>query len=64
MPFAESLSLSLSKIDWLTSDILVDDRTNLTIGKRVQEASSVGIPYVVVVGSSVSMALNIPPPPF
>lgn len=53
-PFAESLCLSLCKIEWLKSNIIVDDRTNLTIGKRVQEVSAIGIPYIVVVGSSVS----------
>lgn len=52
LPFAESLCLSLSKIDWLTSNVVIDDRTNLTIGKRIQEASTIGIPYVVVVGHS------------
>lgn len=53
LPFAESLCLSLSKIDWLRSDIIIDDRTNMTIGKRVQEASAIGIPYIIVVGSPV-----------
>lgn len=52
LPFAESLSVSLNSTDWLASNVIVDDRTNLTIGKRVQEASAIGIPYAVVVGSS------------
>ncbi|KAG8175538.1 hypothetical protein JTE90_016686 [Oedothorax gibbosus] len=49
-PLADSIAESLSKIDWLTSNIVIDDRTHFTIGKRVQEASGIGIPYVIVVG--------------
>ncbi|GBN71459.1 putative proline--tRNA ligase, mitochondrial [Araneus ventricosus] len=48
-PFANHLAESLSKVSWLNSNVVVDDRTNLTIGKRLQEASSLGIPYVVIV---------------
>ncbi|XP_035206870.1 probable proline--tRNA ligase, mitochondrial isoform X2 [Stegodyphus dumicola] len=51
-PFAEDLSDSLNNINWLSSNVLIDDRTNLTIGKRVQESNSLGIPYVIVVGRS------------
>lgn len=31
-------------------DVIVDDRTNLTIGKRIIEARRSGYPYIVVVG--------------
>ncbi|KAF8771364.1 putative proline--tRNA ligase like protein [Argiope bruennichi] len=47
--FANHFAESLSKVGWLNSNVIVDDRTNLTIGKRLQEASSLGIPYAVVV---------------
>ncbi|GFU45277.1 probable proline--tRNA ligase, mitochondrial [Nephila pilipes] len=47
---ADSLAESLTKINWLKSNVVIDDRTNFTIGKRVQEASSLGIPYLIVVG--------------
>ncbi|GFY53229.1 probable proline--tRNA ligase, mitochondrial [Trichonephila inaurata madagascariensis] len=46
---AYSLAESLTKISWLKSNIIIDDRTNFTIGKRINEASSLGIPYVIVV---------------
>lgn len=36
---------------------MIDDRTNFTIGKRVQEASGIGIPYVIVIGKHVSKIL-------
>ncbi|GIY39403.1 probable proline--tRNA ligase, mitochondrial [Caerostris extrusa] len=48
-PFADSLAESLNKISWLNSNVIIDDRTNLTIGKRLNEVSALGIPYVVVV---------------
>ncbi|CAL1297462.1 unnamed protein product [Larinioides sclopetarius] len=47
--FANHFAESLSKVSWLSSNVVVDDRTNFTIGKRLQEASSLGIPYVVIV---------------
>ncbi|GIY74288.1 probable proline--tRNA ligase, mitochondrial [Caerostris darwini] len=49
-PFADSLADSLNKISWLNSNVVIDDRTNLTIGKRLNEVSALGIPYVIVVG--------------
>ncbi|GFY33159.1 probable proline--tRNA ligase, mitochondrial [Trichonephila clavipes] len=51
---AYSLAESLTKISWLKSNIIIDDRTNFTIGKRINEASSLGIPYVVVVSKRLS----------
>lgn len=35
----------------LKDEVVVDDRTNLTIGKRLMDAKKLGIPYIIVVGS-------------
>ena len=32
------------------NDIIVDDRTNLSIGRRLQEAKRVGYPLIIVIG--------------
>ncbi|NXU51670.1 SYPM protein, partial [Turnix velox] len=37
----------------LAEDSLLDDRTQLTIGKRLKDANSLGYPYVVVAGKRV-----------
>ncbi|XP_053324988.1 probable proline--tRNA ligase, mitochondrial [Spea bombifrons] len=42
----------------LRGEIVLDDRNNLTIGKRVKEAQMMGYPFVVVVGRK---ALENPP---
>ncbi|XP_015910484.2 probable proline--tRNA ligase, mitochondrial [Parasteatoda tepidariorum] len=49
-PFSNHIADSLNNIDSLAGNIIIDDRTNLTIGKRVQECSELGIPYIIVVG--------------
>ncbi|XP_054707160.1 probable proline--tRNA ligase, mitochondrial [Uloborus diversus] len=51
-PFAVHLAECLNKIDWLNNNIVIDERTNLTIGKRLQDASAIGIPFVIVVAGS------------
>ncbi len=35
----------------LQNDVILDERTNLTIGKRLMEMKRLGIPYIVVVGA-------------
>lgn len=35
----------------LKENILVDDRTHLTIGRRMLEAKRMGYPYIIVIGS-------------
>lgn len=35
------------------SDVLVDDRTDLTVGKRLMLGKSLGIPYVFLVGKKI-----------
>lgn len=39
-------------------DVVVDDRTHLTIGKRMTEAKQMGYPYLVVIGKP---AMQDPP---
>ncbi|CAN0197148.1 unnamed protein product [Bubo scandiacus] len=38
----------------LASDSVLDDRTQLTIGKRLKDANKLGYPYVVIAGKRVS----------
>ncbi|CAL8081050.1 unnamed protein product [Orchesella dallaii] len=42
---------ALKKI--LPTDVIYDDRINMTIGKRVKDSKKLGIPFVVVCGQSV-----------
>lgn len=51
--FGRHLSESLCEIDLLSDNVIWDDRTNFTIGKRVQDAATLGIPFAVVSGSKV-----------
>ncbi|XP_030647764.1 putative proline--tRNA ligase, mitochondrial [Chanos chanos] len=48
---AEELAQSLGDcLPNLRGEVVLDDRTQLTIGKRLKDASRLGYPYVVVVG--------------
>ncbi|XP_036825231.1 probable proline--tRNA ligase, mitochondrial [Oncorhynchus mykiss] len=48
---AEELALSLGEaLPRLRGEVVLDDRTQMTIGKRLKDASRLGYPYVVVVG--------------
>ncbi|XP_048395479.1 probable proline--tRNA ligase, mitochondrial isoform X2 [Stegostoma tigrinum] len=58
----EELSLGLSEtlydtlidaVPQLRGEVLLDDRSHLTIGKRLKDASRLGYPYVVVAGKRV-----------
>jgi prolyl-tRNA synthetase len=51
---SEQLYNSLEANDSLKDEVLIDDRTNLTIGKRLRDAQNLGIPLIVVVGSKAS----------
>ena len=35
----------------LKNEIIVDDRTSMTIGKRLREAQKLGIPFVIIIGA-------------
>ncbi|XP_065331513.1 probable proline--tRNA ligase, mitochondrial [Cloeon dipterum] len=47
---AEKLGNSLSCLQGVADEVLVDDRTSLTIGRRCKEASRYGYPFVIVAG--------------
>ncbi|XP_023853857.1 probable proline--tRNA ligase, mitochondrial isoform X1 [Salvelinus sp. IW2-2015] len=48
---AEELALTLGEaLPRLRGEVVLDDRTQMTIGKRLKDASRLGYPYVVVVG--------------
>lgn len=49
---------SLNAIPQLQDDVLYDDRTGMTIGRRQLEARRTGYPYVVILGKS---ATELPP---
>ncbi|XP_038122389.1 probable proline--tRNA ligase, mitochondrial, partial [Culex quinquefasciatus] len=48
--WVEKLNFEVGKLSGVGSDVLVDDRTNMTIGKRLMDARKIGYPIVVVVG--------------
>ncbi|XP_076759054.1 putative proline--tRNA ligase, mitochondrial [Xylocopa sonorina] len=41
-------------LNQLNIDTILDDRTNLTIGKRFTYARIIGFPYVIVIGKSIT----------
>jgi len=43
----------------LGNDIIIDDRIDQTVGKRLLDAKRLGIPYIAVLGKSV---INLPNP--
>lgn len=43
-----------AQLGTLKDEILIDDRTNTTIGKRLREIQKLGIPFVIVMGSGVT----------
>lgn len=49
--FAEELVHTLGEaLPCLRGEVVLDDRTQMTIGKRLKDASRLGYPYVIVVG--------------
>lgn len=40
-------------VNSLSEDILIDDRTHLTIGKRLLGLKSYGIPFIVIAGKRI-----------
>ncbi|KAK3609898.1 hypothetical protein CHS0354_036662 [Potamilus streckersoni] len=47
---ANDLYDKLDSLPNLHDEILLDDRTQLTVGKRIKKANEMGLPYIVVVG--------------
>ncbi|KAK2191520.1 hypothetical protein NP493_49g10028 [Ridgeia piscesae] len=50
MDAAEQLYLRLNTVSSLAGDILLDDRLQLTIGRRVAHAKKLGLPHIVALG--------------
>ncbi|XP_070377292.1 probable proline--tRNA ligase, mitochondrial isoform X2 [Dermacentor albipictus] len=50
LPLAEHLAGQLSSLDQLRGAVLMDDRDDWTIGKRLKDLDTLGTPYVIVVG--------------
>ncbi|XP_022904196.2 probable proline--tRNA ligase, mitochondrial isoform X1 [Onthophagus taurus] len=50
----ENLSKNLEDIATLKNDVLIDDRVQMTIGRRFLEAKQVGYPFIVVLGQKIT----------
>jgi len=47
---AEELYHRLNSIDCFKNNLIIDNRCNMTIGKRLFEARKTGYPFIVVIG--------------
>ena len=47
---ASGLMKSLMNLNRSLNDVIIDDRTNLTIGRRLRDIQMAGFPYVIVFG--------------
>lgn len=47
---AEELYYRLNSVDCFRNDLIIDNRCNMTIGKRLLEARRIGYPFIVVIG--------------
>ncbi|XP_050421520.1 probable proline--tRNA ligase, mitochondrial [Adelges cooleyi] len=47
-------SLYTSLVEIIGDDVIVDDRNNMTIGKRFIEAKRLGFPYVIIMGKKIT----------
>ncbi|KAI5741805.1 hypothetical protein M8J76_017207 [Diaphorina citri] len=50
---------TLSTVNTLYNNVIVDDRTELTIGRRLLEAKLLGYPYIVVIGKAASQTPSL-----
>ncbi|XP_008468793.1 probable proline--tRNA ligase, mitochondrial [Diaphorina citri] len=50
---------TLSTVNTLSNNVIVDDRTELTIGRRLLEAKLLGYPYIVVIGKAASQTPSL-----
>ena len=56
---AEDLNDHLNKLPNMKNEVVIDDRTNLTIGRRVQSAKAEGYPFIIAAGKKVSYAYSV-----
>lgn len=52
---ANDLYDELVKIPSLRGEVVIDDRTKFTVGRRIYEAERIGYPYIIVIGKSVGL---------
>ncbi|XP_053690976.1 probable proline--tRNA ligase, mitochondrial [Sabethes cyaneus] len=57
-PWLEKMLDEMDRLPALRSDVVVDDRTSLTIGKRLMDARKTGFPVVVVISSKATNVGN------
>lgn len=50
LPLANFVATEINTWRNYHQDVILDDRTSLTIGKKLIEAKQVGYPYIVIVG--------------
>lgn len=50
---ADDLSDQLTQLPALHGEVVIDDRTQLSIGHRVYDALQIGYPYIVILGKKV-----------
>ena len=53
MTAAEQLYSRLNSVSGLGGEVLLDDRIQLTIGRRLTQAKFLGLPHVVALGKKV-----------
>lgn len=54
MSAVEKVYEAVNKIEDLRGDVILDDRTNQTIGKRLLDGKKLGFPVIIVFGKSAS----------
>lgn len=47
---ANYIACEVEKLKSFSHDVILDDRSSVTIGKKLMEAKRVGYPYIIVVG--------------
>ncbi|KAL1426173.1 hypothetical protein MTO96_018433 [Rhipicephalus appendiculatus] len=50
LPLAEHLARQLDSLDQLRGAVIMDDRDDWTIGKRLKDLDTLGTPYIIVAG--------------
>ena len=53
MALAENLYEKLTSLPQLETEVVIDDRLSISIGKRLNNAKQLGYPYVIIAGKKV-----------
>ncbi len=51
---ASELQQTLCDLPYLSTEVVLDDRNKLSIGRRVQQAKQMGYPHIITVGKKVT----------